>query len=367
MIIPFIAFVLVFSSLVLIHELGHFIMAKLAGIRVEEFGFGFPPRLLTIMKRNGTEYTINAIPFGGFVRLLGEEAPSQPGSFASKSKLVRTITLAAGSMMNLFLATVLFSLSFALGWPTATDYEVVVTGVTANSPAEAVGIKEGDVVLKADDLLIEKAQDLSDYTHTKLGQVITLLVNREGKPFSFSVTPRLSWPEGDGPIGVEIGTRVAKIEIISHRWWGAIWLGLQKTVGFILFTFYIPVLIMRGLIPLELARPIGPVGMAQMTGEAALQIAARGWWFPILGITASLSTALGVANVLPLPGLDGGRLFFVALEALRGKRVDPEKEAFVHMLGIALLLTLMLIITYYDIISPLPSFDWDSLDFLLRK
>lgn len=366
---------LALSLLVFVHELGHFIAAKCSGIVVEEFGFGFPvpakdpdpakrPLTLLLGKRNGTAYTLNLIPFGGFTRMLGEEDPSQPGSFASKGKLVRAAVLMAGPLMNVILAIVLLSLCFALGWPEATEFKnVAIVEVVEKSPAESAGLKGGDIVLRADDQHIESPQNLIDYTHSKLGQEILLVVRRGEDTLEFHVTPRRSPPEGEGPIGVVIRAVPTKMSLRAYPWGEAIVRGFRQTVSTIASTFLIPAMALRGLIPTESVRPVGPVGIIQLAKGAASQVIARGWWFPILNLTATFSVALAISNILPLPAMDGGRLLFVIIEALRGKRVEPKKEGLIHLIGLALLVVLMLIITYHDITSPAPSLDWGSLGF----
>ncbi len=174
-----IAFLLVLSLLVFVHELGHFMVAKLTGIRVEEFGFGYPPRLLTVARRGDTEYTINAIPFGGFVRLLGEEDPSHPDSFAAKSKSVRAGALLAGSLMNVVLAFLLFIGLGLVGFDIPAG-SVAIVGVSPGSPAAEADLQEGDTILSIDGLTVRNTYELSRYTRERLGEKVTL--SAVGKP-----------------------------------------------------------------------------------------------------------------------------------------------------------------------------------------
>lgn len=354
-----IALVVVLSILVFIHELGHFLAAKRVGIRVEEFGFGYPPRLLTLCHRGETEYTLNAIPFGGFVRMAGEEDPSIPQSLASKSKLIRLTVLGAGAAMNLLLAFFLFSLTFLLGVPVPVEFHRIwITDVAPNSPAETAGLRIGDFILAVDKNPVQSTQELTAYIHEHLGEEIRLEVQRGKESLSISLVPRQEWPEGQGPIGVIIQQYASKIEINTYPWWQALWLGLRETLSTIVFTLYIPLLVLQGLMPVGVVRPVGPVGVAQMASDAAQQVVATGWWFPLLQLMAVVSAGLCLANLLPIPGLDGGRILFVIAEAIRGRRISPEKEGMVHLIGMALLIVMMLIITYQDIISPAPSINW---------
>lgn len=353
---------IVFSLLILLHELGHFLVAKRYGIKVEEFGLGYPPRLFTIAKRGDTEYTVNAIPFGGFTRLAGQEDPSVLRGFASKGKLVRFITLAAGPIMNLILAVAVFTLAFMSGWPEVTEVKnVMINGVAGGSPAEQAGLKMGDIILQADGHPVETPQELIDYTDAHLGQEMLLKVEREGETLELRVVPREHPPEGEGPIGVIIGPMISEIKPRRYPLGAALIQGFQQTVGTAFLLLYTPVLLVRGLIPREAARPVGPGGMFQMVANAAQQSVATGWWFPILQLTALLSTALAMSNLLPLPALDGGRIFFIIVEAIRGRRVDPEKERAIHYIGMAILIGFMLLVTFYDVISPVPTMDWTKL------
>jgi len=360
-----ISFVVILSLLVFVHELGHFVAAKRAGVKVEEFGFGYPlPNgllTITLFRRGETVYTLNPIPFGGFTRMAGEEDPNVERSLASKSKLARIGVLSAGSVMNVLLGIVFFSLCFMLGWPEPVEFEnVIITGVRSGSPAEQAGLQVGDIVIRADNKYIDNPDELVAYTREKLDQEMLLVVKQAGKIVEIRVTPRLD-SEGVSRIGVAIDAAPTKYGLKTYPFGEAILRSLEQTVGVIAFTFYIPVLVIRGLISIEMARPIGPVGIAQLAGQAVQQSVEIGWWFPILSLMALLSTGLAVANLLPLPGLDGGRILFVIVEAIRGKRIDPEKEGAVHLIGLALLVTLMIFITYQDITTPVYTVNWTDM------
>jgi regulator of sigma E protease len=360
-----ISVIVVLSLLVFVHELGHFVVAKWAGVKVEEFGFGYPlPNgllTITLFKRGETVYTLNPIPFGGFTRMAGEEDPNAERSLASKSKLARIGVLSAGSVMNVLLGIVFFSLCFMLGWPEPVEFDnAIIERVTSGSAAEQAGLKVGDIVIWADGEYIDNPDELVAYTRQKLNQEMLLVVKRGGKIVQVRVTPRLD-SEGVSRIGVAIIPGVTKIGLKIYPFGEAVLRGLERTTGVIAFTLYIPVLLFRGLLSIEMARPIGPVGIAQLAGQAVQQSVETGWWFPILNLMALLSIGLAVANLLPLPAFDGGRIFFVIVEAIRGKRIDPEKEGAVHLIGLALLLTLMIFITYQDITTPVDTTDWASL------
>ena len=430
-----IAFGIVLSLLVFVHELGHFIVAKRTGVVVEEFAFGYPPRLLKywqnegkirlqgrdwvigrktevsrqievggrvayqtetqadgqvvvsrleaipedmsdveaseefgasvgIVERleRGTEYTINLIPFGGYVRMLGEEDPSAPGSFASKSKKVRVAVLVAGAGMNILLAILVFSAAFMLGAPevVATD-NVMISGVTSGSPADGAGLRIGDIVVAIDGTPVKSPEELIALTRDYLGQEVSLTIKRGTDLLEVQLTPRVNPPEGEGAMGIAIQPAVSKITLKYYSFGEAVWSGLKETFGIIGLTISVPILLLRGLIPAELVRPIGPAGLYQQTASAVQASVQTSWWFPILNLVGLISTALAITNLLPLPALDGGRIFFIAVEAVRGRRVDPAREGFIHLIGLAILMLLMLVVSYYDIIRPTTTIDWASL------
>jgi len=359
MALTIVAFFVTLSILVFVHELGHFLVAKKTGIGVEEFGFGYPPRLFTIGRRGGTDYTINAIPFGGFTRMTGEDNPGVKGGFADAPKWARLATLLAGSAMNLALAVLCFTLAARFGFPALDG--VLVSGVAAGSPAVAAGLKAGDIVLSADGIDMEDSGALHDHIYSHLGEAVNLRIQRDqgdgAVEMDVRVVPRLNPPEGEGAIGISLQS----FRKSDPTWLEAARYGVEMTAGVVVMTVRLPVLLLRGTLSLSDARPVGPVGIAQLTGGAMEHSLATGWWYPVFFIMGLISAALGITNLLPLPALDGGRILFVILEAVRGKRVAPEKEAMVHLVGMALLIGVMVLITYQDIVSPPPLPDWSQM------
>ena len=358
--ITVLSLVIILSLLVFVHELGHFVAAKRAKIRVEEFGLGYPPRVLKVWEHGGTTYSINAIPFGGFVRMPGEDDPSIEGGFAMKPKLTRLAVLCAGPFMNFLLAVVVFAASFMIGLPQPSSEIVTIVGVSPDSPAAEAGIQKGDQVLALNGQTIDLLTKFIDYTEENKGRQVTLTVLRDGKEVTAQLVPRVNPPEGEGAMGVIINGEATSWTVRHIPAGQAFLRGMEQTASVVLLTMSAPVLLMRGAISPEAARPVGPVGIARLTGEAAQEVVDNGWWFPVLQLTAFISAALGITNLLPFPALDGGRILFILIETIRGRRVDPRKEGTIHLIGMAILLSLMFLVTIQDIVSPLPSIDWPS-------
>lgn len=341
-VITIVAFVIILSVLVLVHELGHFFTARLSGVKVEEFGIGYPPKIYGY-QYGETLYSINAIPFGGFCKMLGEEDPQYPRSLASKGVATRLLILSAGSLMNILLPIVLFAISFMI--PHNVIYEkVMIEEVAQGSPAEAAGVEAGNIILAINGHEIDNRGEVGYYIQLNLGKQVDMLLQKpDGSTQEFSVMTRWKPPEGQGATGVTIRGLDSTIEREALPVWQAVprsfvhcWeilvLFKNEVVGW--FT--------RSTAPLV----AGPVAIAQMTGEFV-----KAGLSPLLEFAALISISLGVANLLPLPALDGGRLAFVLLEWVRrGRRISPQKEGLVHLIGFFILIALMLVVTYNDIL-----------------
>lgn len=350
-----ILFLLILGVIVFFHELGHFFMAKLYGVKVDEFGLGFPPKMFGI-KKGETKYTINWIPLGGFVKIEGEDGENKddPRSFSSKSISERFQILSAGVTMNFFLAFVIFSAIFMLGFPqditgvklsaikNARNIEVKISEVKENSPAFAAGLMIGDTVRKADSASIESIEDLQNYTKENIGKTVALTIKRGKENFTKEIIPRKEYPDNEGPIGVTL----AQTAVISYSPLAAIKQGYEYTVQltmFIIFAFagIIWSLVTTGKTVAEIS---GPVGIAAMTQQAA----AMGF-MTVLNFTAIISVNLAIINVLPFPALDGGRLLFLVVEKIKGSPINQEWEARANNVGFALLMLLMAVVTFRDI------------------
>lgn len=344
--ITIVVFLGVLALLILVHELGHFGTAKAFGIKVEEFGLGFPPRLFGI-KRGETLYSFNAIPLGGFTKMAGEEDPKVKRSLASKSIGTRLIVLSAGSIMNLLLPLVLFSIAFMIPHDVVME-PTLVKIVAPNSPAAAAGIEVGDTLLGVNGKPINNFSELRRYTQLNLGKEITILVEHsDSTREEVQLIPRWKPPENEGAIGIErdVEFALSNRTIVSQHepFWRAIPMGASECVEvFVLIKNEVLKWVTGATTP----QVTGPVGIAQITGEAV-----KAGVSPLLEFTGFISINLGIINILPLPALDGGRIVFVLLEWVRrGKRVSPKTEGLVHLVGFAMLMALILVITYQDII-----------------
>ncbi len=264
-IIPILAIIAALALLILIHELGHFIAAKASGVKVEEFGLGFPPRLLAV-QRGETKYSLNLLPLGGFVKLAGEEDPKVPRSLAGKSVGIRALVLGAGSLMNLLLPIALFSISLMAPHQVAVG-QVRIDEVAANSPAQTAGLQQGEIILKLNDSEIRNLGDLYYNTQLHLGQEVTMLVEKsDSTPKLVTMVPRWNPPQGEGSLGVKISLVNSTVVSESLPFWKAIPSGARQCIDtLILFKNEIVSMIVRKAAP----EVIGPVGIAQVTGEVA--------------------------------------------------------------------------------------------------
>lgn len=347
-------FIVVLSVLVFVHELGHFIAAKRAGILVEEFGFGLPPRIWG-KKIGETIYSINALPIGGFVRLYGEDGTASAEASASRGRAYfeapiwrRLTVLFAGVTMNLLLAIISFSiLYYASGIPTKTG-KVKIVAVSENSPAKLAEIKEGDEVIAIDDQKIASMEQFVKDTRSKAGKTIQLEIYREkdSQALIVSLIPRLNPPEGEGPLGVA----VSDIELKKYPWWRMPYLGAVEGFkeslawgGMILSTLKntLVSLVIKGQVPKDIA---GPIGIFQITGQVAKE-----GILAVLQFLGILSVNLAIINVLPFPALDGGRLIFLGYEIIFRRKAPPKIEVLVNQIGMTILLALMALITVNDV------------------
>lgn len=344
--LDFVIFVFILGVLIVGHEAGHLLAAKLGDVEVEEFGLGFPPRLLTMFNIGGTDFTLNALPFGGFVRPKGENDPTVSGGLAAAKKRIRTMVLLAGPGANILLAFVAFSMAFLLAAPDPD--RVMITDVAANSPAEAAGLQSDDIILAVQDEPVQGFQSLQEVVGDNLGDTTTLTIQRGEEILTIDVTPRVNPPEGEGAIGILLGN--------PHRPVGpleAAELGWRTTRIQFTEILRLPARLMQGNVAPEEARVTGFKGMYDMLAWAGEIDRSSDRPFLTLNLIGVISMGLAVANLLPIPALDGGRLLFVAIEFVLGRRIDPEYEGLAHLIGFAFLLILMVYINFQDFVNPI--------------
>jgi len=348
-------FILVIGVLVLVHEFGHFLFAKRAGMKVEEFGFGFPPRLWGI-KKGETMYSINWIPFGGFVKILGEDGDERgPRTFASASFGNRLLVLVAGVTMNLLLAASLlvivnfFGLRIGLvegDTGHARNLEIQILDVSAGSPAAAAGLQPLDTLhgYTADGRMVafNSTKDVQDAVNTHLGQPLILDVARGGELIEKTITPRANPPAGQGALGISL----ALTGIVTYPWYEAIWRGVLDMVLLTANTavgYYslLKTLLIHGRLMAEVS---GPIGIASLTGQAA-----RVGFNYLLQFVGMISVNLAVLNIIPFPALDGGRVVILCVEKIKGSPIHKKSESVLNAVGFYVLVMLMLYVTYKDI------------------
>lgn len=365
-----IIFIVILGILIFVHELGHFVTARRNGIKADEFGFGFPPRLFglyrneqsgrtefvwgnkEIVSRN-TVYSFNWIPLGGFVRIKGENGAekNEADSFASKSAWVRIKVLAAGVIMNFILAWALFSFGFILGTPEAIDPSVVggqsskiqISQVIADSPASVMGLQVGDEILKKQNgVRFESVKDVQEYINSKKGQALELKIKRGEQVLNLRGMPREDAATGRGLLGVSL----VQTEIMKYTWFESLWKGTEAVFNLIVLMLTSLFEIIKNLIVGNgvTADVAGPVGIAMLTK----QVATLGLVY-VLNFIAILSVNLGIVNALPIPALDGGRILFILIEKIKGNPVTQRTEQLFHTIGFALLILLMIAITFRDV------------------
>lgn len=359
MILTILFFIILLGVLVLVHEWGHFIVARKFGVRVEEFAFGFPPQIASTVK-NGTRYALNLIPLGGYVKIFGEsgDPPAggehDPESFSSRSIGQRVLIIVAGVAMNLILAWFLFSLGHGLGLPTVIgegDHvlhaKVAVIGIAPASPAEQAKFFFGDTIVSlksgVDSVSVDRVEQVQDFIATHRGAVVLVMVLRGKEQHDLEVTPRINPPSGEGPLGIAM----ARVGIVRAPWWRAPWDGLKTTANAVVAIAtslwqILRDLVSHGRVPAEISGPVGIFVFADESRRLGLVY--------LIELAAVLSVNLAILNVLPIPALDGGRILFLFIEKVRGARVNQKREQLIHTIGFAILIALMIAITYRDIV-----------------
>lgn len=415
------------GPIILIHELAHFIFAKLAGVRVEEFGFGFPPRMLGLWRGKGhlkigstrieipqgfklpsdlevddwadaiatrrddgtlalqrlrllnpkakdispkrertdeglrmrgvvtklepgTLYSLNWLPMGAFVRMTGEEDPSDPRSLAAQPKRWRLAVLAAGPVINIIVALLLLVGAYTSGFP--TKWQVKVTQVQAMTAAEEAGLQSGDIILATDGERIDEGQiELRDIIRAAPEEAIEIKVRRDDETLSLTATPER---RGDhGFLGIMMSPWPDRSALQHYSLPQAFGNAFADIGMMVKRTAQLPIQLAQGTVSSQEARPTSMVGISQIMTFSLQQSIDWRLPFPALQTASLVSMALGLTNLLPLPALDGGRILFIFVEAIRGRRIPPEREAMIHFVGMMILVGLMLLVMFYDFANPI--------------
>ena len=354
----FLSIIIAFFSLIalaILHEFGHFILAKKFGVKVEEFGIGYPPRIFA-KKIGETVYSLNLLPFGAMVRVKGEEGNIESlESFSGKPIWQRALIVFGGVASFWLIAAIILSVVFAVGVNEVIDDEasainskVQIIAIASNSPSQAAGLKAGDIITKAQNpktknqTNIDKTKTFQGFTKENLGQEIIVTIQRGKETLDIYITPRSSPPAGEGPLGVAL----ARTAIKNYPWWLSPIKGVEAT-------FNITILIIKGFgqalasafrgLPTGVEF-IGPVGIGSLIAQATQ-----------LGVTyflqfiALIAIYMAIFNILPIPAVDGGKLLFLAIEKIKGKPIKQRIEQSINAVFFALIILLSVVVTIKDI------------------
>lgn len=338
----FVVFIIILL-LVVSHELGHFFAAKYFGVRVDEFGVGIPPRMYG-KKIGETFYSINWLPFGGFVRIFGEEEDStDPRSFSSQSYAIKTFIVASGVAMNVVVGFLLFSF---LAWYGTPRFAVEIGDIGRGSPAEQSGLLSGDIIigLEGRENLPLDVSNVQSYIYEHKGGEAVFLIDRKGERRVIRSAPRREHPSNEGPLGMKIGPKDYGVGRVP--WYRAPWEGMKATgQGIALickgFWMFLSQFFSTGSVPGEVLGPVGIAGVAEQTFRLGMHI--------FLQLVALLSLNLAIMNILPIPALDGGRIFFFFIEKIKGSPIPTYISQKIHAAFLILLIGLLLLVTYHDI------------------
>lgn len=358
-----IVFFAVLALLILSHEFGHFLFAKLNKVKVEEFGFGLPPKILWF-KKGETVYSFNLFPIGGFVRIFGEDGAANGANkeennrnFNFKPVYAKASIVVAGVLFNLILAWILFSSGYFIGMPSQIgdddadpEAKVFVTYVSKNSVAEKAGLAAGDAIIgfkeadpKKNRIEIFRISEVQEFIINNKGKEIEIFYEREGKNFSVKTVPRIDASENEGSLGVAM----ARVGIVKKSLSLSLWSGLRQTVSMTILVgesiFYFIAGLFKGV---GIEQVAGPIGIFNLVGD----VSKMGFIY-VLNLTAILSVNLAVINLIPFPGLDGSRLVFLLIEKIKGSPISYKITNIVHSLGLALLILLMILISYNDLLK----------------
>jgi len=344
-----IAVIIVFGLMVLFHEWGHFIVARKSGMKVLEFAFGIGPKLFGIQGKE-TLYSVRLFPLGGFCRFLSAEEVQEEDavnkeellsrSFESKPIWKRMLVIAAGPAMNFVLGAVLFIVLFAwFGVPTAVN-ENVIGGLIENKPAAKAGLEVGDRILKVNGVETPDWLAVTEQIHSNPNQKLTFQIEKANSKqiVTLEITPEYDPQSGQGLIGITPQVYNQRVSVLESAKYG-----MQQTIEFTRLVIMLLIQMITGKMPFELS---GPVAVAQVIGEGARQGLSN-----LLSLTGILSIQFGILNLLPIPALDGGQLAVLTYEGIRRRPMNPEKKGWIQLTVFALLMALMIAVTYKDIVN----------------
>lgn len=326
--------------LIVIHEIGHYWVGRKMGIKIEEFGIGLPPRAKVLFVRKGIPFTLNWLPLGGFVRFAGEESGfDDPDSLLSAPPRRRIPVLAAGVIANVLVAMLLFGITFAI-WGQPSEDKIAVKAVDAY--AQSVGFQLDDRIVSMNGQPISEVDQIIDEVQASQGQPMTIVIERDGANQTITAPAILRPETGKYQFGINLGPALERVNPLL-----ALWQGVVHSMRMLAEMFFGFAALIGGLLGLNQAPEggvAGPVAIARITGEVF-----KTGWREYFNLTAVLSLNLALINILPIPALDGSRIVFALVEAVRRKKIPPEREAFVHAVGMMMLLGLMLLITVSDV------------------
>jgi regulator of sigma E protease len=363
-ILTLVIFIFALGGMIFVHELGHFIAARWAGIEVEEFGFGLPSyKIATLFTWQGTEFTLHALPLGGFVRPKGENDPNVPGGFGSANPWKRLVVLVAGPLMNLLTAIIVFSALIAYeGVPQPGS--VKIDTVANDSPAQQADIRAGDILVSINGEEVSDIQPAIDIIRANLDKPVEMVFDRDGELVTITATPLSNRTPQQGALGVGLTYPTRPATFIESVSGGATITGLQAAT-----IVYLPVALIQGAIAPDQARLVGFKGIYDLFNfsvqedvtsrqeAAAVQQTSGSGAAPkptnfTLNLIGVLSVSLGVFNLFPIPALDGGRILFTLPEILFKKRIPTEWENMVNGVAMLLLIGLMLFVNIMDFVNP---------------
>lgn len=349
-------------ALILVHEFGHFIVAKWSKMRVDEFGLGFPPRALTLGKVGETTYTLNWLPLGGFVKIHGEDGGDEqnPRSFAARPRILQALVLVAGIAMNFLFAFVLIVAALMAGTPRALsqseiahahDVHVAVASVMLNSPAAQAGLQPGDEILSGRDAqgawAATSTASFSDFVNASKGTPIALSVQRAAGGTAVATATPVAGLVSSDPSRYVLGVEIAPVGVISVPFFAAMAQGATLTWGVTILTVEGLGHLIGGLFTgsANLAQVSGPIGIVSHISSASNQ-----GFSDLLSLIAVISVNLALINLIPIPALDGGRLLFVAIEAVRRRAINQTTATTVNTVGFALLIVLVVVVSVHDVL-----------------